>query len=237
MRRYFGQQHPFTLKAIQRLIRVYQLQGRHAQAAPLLAESLSSARKVHDAGHPLVSAILHLLGRSLLAEKKYAEAEQPLRECLQGMLRERSGRLTRGSSPVFVQGLLGESLLGQRKFADAEPLLLASYDGLTKAPDAGDPEAIRPRERLGIVALERIVRLYEAWGQPGRAEASRKDLAARAGSIDPGRPYRLVEPPSSIDGSTAWKPSVQTGAGSGNPRPTSGAESGDPRPAIPSIDD
>jgi serine/threonine protein kinase len=189
MRRYFGPQHPFTLKAIHRLIRVYQLQGRHAQAAPLLAESLTTARKVHEDSHPAVSVIRHLLGRSLLAEKKYAEAEGHLRACL--LVRERPGRLTRGGSPIFVQGLLGESLLGQRKYSEAEPLLLASYEGLREAPDAGDPETIPAKERRGIVALERIVRLYDAWGRPGRAEAWRKELAARAGSADAGRLYRL----------------------------------------------
>jgi hypothetical protein len=191
MRRYFGPQHPFTLKAIHRLIRVYQLQGRHSQAAPLLAESLATARKVHEADHPVVSSILHLLGRSLLEEKKFAEAEQHLRECLQGLLQEQSGRLTRGGSPAFVQGLLGENLLGQRKYAEAEPLLLAGYEGLTKALNAGDPEAITARERRGIVAIERIVRLYDAWGQPGRAETWRQELAALTESVDDGGPYRL----------------------------------------------
>jgi hypothetical protein len=41
-----------------------------------------------------------------------------------------------------------------------------------------------------------------------------------------------MECPSSIDGATAWRPSVQAGAGSGDPRPTThaGAGLGDPRP-------
>jgi serine/threonine protein kinase len=191
MRRYFGRQHPFTLKAIHRLIRVYQLQGRHAHAAPLLVESLATARKVHEDDHPVVSTALELLGRSLIEEKKFAEAEQHLRECLERLVQERSGRLTRGGSPAFVQGLLGESLLGQRKYAEAEPLLLESYEGQRTAQDAADPEAIPARERLGVVALERIVRLYNAWGRPARAETYRKELAARAGSAEPGRSDRL----------------------------------------------
>ena len=193
MRRYFGPRHPFTMKAINRLIRVYQLEGRHDQAAPLLAESLATARKVGEGDHPAVSAILHLLGRSLVGEKKYAEAERPLRECLQGLVQDRSGHLTRGGSPVFVQGLLGESLLGQRKYAEAEPLLLAGYEGLLKAPDAGDPEVIPTRERLGIVALERMVRLYDAWGQPEKADAWRTELAAKAGSTDEAHSLIRVE--------------------------------------------
>ena len=191
MRRYFGRQHPFTLKATHRLIRVYQLQGRHAQAAPLLAESLATARRsTTTAIRPSPPSYI-CSARSLLAEKRYTEAERHLRECLQGLLQERSGQLTRGGSPVFVQGLLGESLLGQQRFAEAEPLLLASYEGLREAPDAGDPEVAPAKERIGIVALERIVRLYDAWGQPGRAEAWRTELAARAGSADEGPPYRL----------------------------------------------
>jgi serine/threonine protein kinase len=191
MRRSFGRQHPFTLKAILRLIRVYQLQRRHTEAAALLVESLATARKVHEADHPVVSTTLQLLGRNLLEEKKYAEAEQRLRDCLQGLVQGRSSRLTRNGTPVYVQGLLGESLLGQRKYAEAEPLVLASYEGLRDAQDAGDPELIPARERLGIVALERIVRLYSAWGKPERAEAWRKELAARAESFDEEPPYYL----------------------------------------------
>jgi serine/threonine protein kinase len=179
MRHNFGRQHPFTLKAIHRLARVHQLQGRHAEAAPLLAEALATARRVHEPDHPAICTTLHLLGQSLLEEKKYTEAERHLRECLEGLIRERSGHLSKGDSPVYVQGLLGESLLGQGKYAEAEPLLLASYERLRQAPDAGDPEIIPARERLGIVAIERIVRLYDAWGQPGRADAWRKELTAR----------------------------------------------------------
>jgi serine/threonine protein kinase len=191
MRRHYGPRHPFTLKATHRLARVYQLQGRHAEAASLLAESLATARSVHEPDHPEVRTTLQLLGRSLLAEGRYTEAERHLRECLRGLERERSDRLTRGGSPVFLRGLLGESLLGQRKYAEAEPHLLASYQGLRAAPGAGNPEIIPARERTGIVALERIVRLYDAWGQPGQAKAWRKELAARAGLADEGRPDHL----------------------------------------------
>src|SRR5262249_1820352 len=127
----------------------------------------------------------------LVAEQKFVEAERYLRECLEGLVKARSGRLTRGGSPVFVQGLLGESLLGQRKYAEAERLLLDSHEGLRAAPDAGDPEAIPAQARTGVVGLGRMVRLYDAWGQPSRAEEWRKELAARAGSEDEGRPYHL----------------------------------------------
>ena len=182
MRRYFGRQHPFTLKAIHRLIRVYQLQGRHAEAAPLLAESLATARKVHEDGHPVVSTILYLIGQSLLEEKKYAEAERHLRECLQGLVQERSGRLTRGGSPVFVQGLLGESLLGQRKFAEAEPLLLASYEELSGGTGRGrsrnHPEEGATRDRRPRADRAAVRRLGPAGAGGGVAEGT-----GRAGRI------------------------------------------------------
>ena len=71
--------------------------------------------------------------------------------------------------------------------------MLASYDGLRKAPDAGDPEVIPTRERLGIVALEQIVRLYDAWGQPRKADSWRKELAAKAGSADEAHTLIRVE--------------------------------------------
>ena len=60
-------------------------------------------------------------------------------------------------------------LLGQKTYAEAEPLLLAGYEGMKAR------EAKVPKPRL-TQAGERIVKLYEAWGQPEKAAEWRAKL-------------------------------------------------------------
>lgn len=102
-----------------------------------------------------------MLGLCLLKQDKYAEAEPVVRECL--AIREKA-------APDHwlrynAMSMLGEALAGQKKYAEAEPLLLEGYEKM-RPPK---PVAFRKRE-----ALERIVKLYEAWGKPQRAAEWRK---------------------------------------------------------------
>ena len=70
-----------------------------------------------------------------------------------------------------AQVLLGETLAGQQKYADAEPLLLRGYEGM-KAGEASHHVAdLRIRD-----AGERVVRFYEATGQPEKAREWRAKL-------------------------------------------------------------
>ena len=64
-------------------------------------------------------------------------------------------------------------MLGQKKFAEAEPLILAGYEGM-KAREAKIPAPGRPHLPE---AAERIVQLYEAWGQKDKAAEWRSRLA------------------------------------------------------------
>jgi hypothetical protein len=94
------------------------------------------------------------------------------------------GPPSRSASRALVQGLLGESLLRQRRYAEAELLLLASHEGLKLPREAWDAETAPPQERRGVQALKRLVRLYDAWGKPERAEPWRRELAARIERAD-----------------------------------------------------
>ena len=110
---------------------------------------------------------------NLLQQKKHANAEQVLRECLP--IREKAepdAWLT-----FNTRSMLGGALLGQQKYAEAEPLLLQGYDGLKQRQDKIPPAGhVRLTE-----AMERLVRLYDAWGKKDQADRWRKELeAARA---------------------------------------------------------
>ena len=107
----------------------------------------------------------------LLLEKKPAEAELKLRECL--TIRQ---KIQPDDWTTFdTKSMLGEALLDQKKFADAEPLLVSGYEGMKQREDAIPPQ---DKPRL-TKALERLVRLYDAWGKKDEAMRWRKE--ARGG--------------------------------------------------------
>lgn len=111
----------------------------------------------------------------LLQQSKPADAELKLRECL--MIRH---KLQPDDWSTFeTMSVLGEALLGQKKYSDAEPHLLAGYKGLKQHRDA-IPSTDRPQ--LITKALDRLVKLYEAWGRTELATRWRneRDVAVAA---------------------------------------------------------
>ena len=105
-------------------------------------------------------------------QQKWADAEPVLRECL--AIREKFQ--PDEWSTFNARSMLGGSLLGQKKYAQAEPLLLSGYEGM-KAREAKIPAQGKPRL---AEAGERVVKLYEAWGQTEKAAEWRKKLGLKA---------------------------------------------------------
>jgi hypothetical protein len=162
-----GAAHPDAAACRNQLAVAYRLAGRPTEAALLFD------RTPNTPGH---AAALAARGLTLLLEKKPAEAELKLRECL--TLRR---KIQPGDWTTFdTESALGEALLDQKKFAEAEPLLRSGYEGLRQRADA-IPAQDKPRLTK---AIERLVELYEAQGkadeaakwraEPRDAEASRK---------------------------------------------------------------
>ena len=146
---------------------------KQANAPPSLASllpQLPEARKSLPEQSPQLAGLLAQVGLSLLEQKKWAEAEPHLRECL--AIREQTQPDV--WSTFNTKSLLGGALLGQKKFADAEPLLLAGYEGM-KQRDKTIPE--QGKIRLPE-AVERLVQLYEATGKKEEAAKWRKELEA-----------------------------------------------------------
>jgi hypothetical protein len=117
------------------------------------------------------------LGRSLLLQDKWAEAEPVLRKCL--AIREKAQ--PDDWSTFNTRSLLGSSLLGQEKYDKAEPLVVSGYEGL-KAREAKIPAPGKPRLPE---AAERVVRLYESWGNPEQAAAWKAKLGLAELPADP----------------------------------------------------
>ncbi len=154
-----GFEHPDTATCRNQLAVAYRLAGRTNEA------SLLFERDPYSPDH---ASALAARATMLMREKNPAEAELKLRECL---------RIRRKIQPhdwmtAETESLLGEALLEQRKFAEAEPLLLSGYEEMQSRA-----EKIPPQDRPRLIrALERIVKLYEAWGKTEKAMTWRKEL-------------------------------------------------------------
>jgi hypothetical protein len=106
---------------------------------------------------------------NLLHQEKGSEAEAAVRICLAIRQQKEADAWTTFST----QSMLGGALLLQKQFAEAEPPLLQGYEGM-KQREASIPRSGRPRL---TEALQRLVQLYGAWGQPDKADQWLKQLA------------------------------------------------------------
>jgi tetratricopeptide (TPR) repeat protein len=191
-----GDEHLHMLNTICVLARIYQAQGRYEEAAPLIAEAEGRLRGPQEENNPRLAFVLGMRGHNLVAQKKYAEAERPLRECL-AIWKKRLphggeyflalSRRGAARECAYAKSLLGACLLGRKKYADAEPLLLQGYEGLKPQPEVRE-DTIPLARRYEAEALERLVRLYDETSNPDKAAEWRKKLesakaAARLSSL------------------------------------------------------
>jgi serine/threonine protein kinase/tetratricopeptide (TPR) repeat protein len=122
------------------------------------------------------------LGANLLEQKKFADAEQVLRESL-AVLQEKAP----GVWGTFrAQALLGWALLGQAKYDEAERHLVQGYEGLKKKESSQGSRFYGPSPaEIRAAALKRLVQLYEVTHKPDEAAKWRKELEA---PTDPAKP-------------------------------------------------
>jgi serine/threonine protein kinase/tetratricopeptide (TPR) repeat protein len=168
IRRVLAPEHPDTFLSVSNLAALYQREGEFAKAEPLCREILEKTRKRHKEFSPPVADALSELGQNLLQQKKHAEAESPLRECL----KIREAGLPDDWTAFSTRSLLGFSLLGQKKYAEAEPVLLSGYEGMKQR----EASIAANREVRLAEALEHLVQLYDALGPKEKAAGWRKNL-------------------------------------------------------------
>ena len=113
--------------------------------------------------------LLARLGGAYLAQKKWSEAEPPLRECAAFYEKNQPNDWR----TFDTRSLLGGALLGQKKLAEAEPLLLKGYEGLKLWG-----KVLEPRDAQHIPeALDRLIELYTALGKPDEVKKWRAERA------------------------------------------------------------
>jgi hypothetical protein len=111
---------------------------------------------------------LATLGLNLLEQKKFADAEGILRQCLAIRAKQEPDAWT----TFNTKSLLGGVLLGRKEYADAEPLLRAGYEGMKERAATIPPQVtVRLTE-----AIQRLIDLYTAWDKPDQAAEWRKKL-------------------------------------------------------------
>jgi eukaryotic-like serine/threonine-protein kinase len=160
-----GPDHPETLVSMSNLAVAYDDAGRRKDALPLFEETLRRRRATRGPEHPQTLRSSNNLARAYLDERPDL-AEPLLREAL--AIREK--KLPDDWRTFETKGLLGASLLGRKKYAEAEPLLLQGYEGM-KARESKIPA---PSRKALAEAIDRIIRLYDARGDKGRADEWRK---------------------------------------------------------------
>jgi hypothetical protein len=165
-----GPGHPDTLTSRIGLAAAFEALDRWADAEVLRRENLALRRGAGKPDTLLVAGDLVELGRDLVREGKSSEAEPLLRECV--AIREKA--IPDDWRRFFAMSLLGHALLDQGRYMEAEPLLVAGYEGM-KAREARIPAVSKPHLRDAAV---QVVRLYKAWGNPGRA----RSWAAKVGA-------------------------------------------------------
>src|SRR5262249_18945296 len=146
----------------------YELDQQFAKAESYHREAVERARQQFGPADPRTAGPLAVFGLNLLRQRKYSEAEPLLRDCLG--LRQKAE--PDAWTTFNTQSMLGGCLAGQKKYAEAEPLLREGYEGM-KQREANIPPLGKPRLRE---AVERLVQLYDDWGQPEQAAQWRKKL-------------------------------------------------------------
>jgi tetratricopeptide (TPR) repeat protein len=137
------------------LLLAYEMAG-DVKFANLLQEQLPEVRQALPKDSPQLAGLLARFSLALLQQKKAAEAEPLLRECLAIRQQTQPDAWT----TFNTQAMLGGALLQQQKYTDAEPLLLAGYQGMKK-----HEAQIPPQGKVRLTeAVERLVQLYEATG-------------------------------------------------------------------------
>jgi hypothetical protein len=150
---------------------IYDQAKRFARSEPYYRDSLEQARRQFGADDPRATSAMALLGLNLVQQKKFAEGEKALRDCLAVRSKKQPDEWT----TFNTQSVLGAALLGQKKHAEAEPLLARGYEGM-KQREASIPTPYR-QARLKE-ALERLVQLHDATGNKAAAARRRKELEA-----------------------------------------------------------
>jgi len=170
-----------------------EMQGEAARAEAKRRAFVADARQ--DNSPAELATALANLGRNLMLQKRWADAEPVVREALE--LRRRALADDEAESWLIssAAGMLGEAIFERARieasaalFAEAEPLVLEAAESLPGNAHVPVHEKGLPDKKRE--ALDRAVRLYDAWHLFSKDEAyadKAKQWQARVGAVEHSR--------------------------------------------------
>jgi serine/threonine protein kinase/tetratricopeptide (TPR) repeat protein len=169
-------QHELAQRIMVSAVESYEEARQFAQAEAWRWKWLAHVREKAGAESARYADELAGLGRNLLHQSKYGDAEAVLRDCL--AIREK--RQPESWTTFHTMSLLGGALLGQRKYAEAEGFLVNGYEGMKGCAET-IPEEVRAK--LLAEALDRLIELSTALDRPDDVQkwlAEKANLPRRA---------------------------------------------------------
>ncbi len=159
-----GPEHPELAATLNGLGQVLLAQGNFNGSERSYGRALEIRRKALGAASPYLVIPLTGLGRVANEKGDYAGAEQWLNRALEIGRQAFPG----GHWRIDVtRSVLGDCWTRAERFSEAEPLLLESYRALQKRQGERSPATLK--------TLDRLVRLYQAWGRPEEAAQLRSE--------------------------------------------------------------
>jgi serine/threonine protein kinase len=165
-----GDEHFLTLVFTSYLGRALADQGRLAESEQVLREALTGLRRLLGDRILLTLQCMTRLTDTLLEGAKVSEAETVLREYV-----ATAGETLPSASwqVATAKSLLGACYTVRGDFEDAELLLLESYPIMSRN--------LGQKQEMTQQAIQRIVKLYEAWDKPEQASKWRARLTLERG--------------------------------------------------------
>lgn len=159
-----GQQEG-TLSLTGAVAKLYAEQGRHEEAQAMTVKALEAARRAFGDEHQVTLDVMTTLGMLYQRGGRRDEAVSLLVQAL-----ETSQRVFGEDYPLTIQVMdrLGTLYLNQGRYAEAEPLLLKHQQARRESLGADHPAT--------VVSTKTLIRLYEAWKKPEKAEEWRAKL-------------------------------------------------------------
>lgn len=179
-RKLWGDDHSQVGVILNSLAAVSRQQRDYAESAQYYREALEIGRKHFGDHHPNVRISLAGLGMMLMKSGDVEGAEPVLRDILS--MREQTEPRDEWKI-ALARSKLGECLIAQEQFEEAEPLVVDTY--ATIEDHVGNRDHLITYQ---LAALQRIVRLYEAWNKPVEADEWRGKLRRLQDSINSRKP-------------------------------------------------
>ncbi len=160
VRRLMGDENPITLRTMHYLGEIYLNIGRDVEAETLLVKALEGRRRVLGAEHPDTQASM---GMVYFQQGQYDKAEPLLEKAL-----EIERRVVSQEMPPPIMYILASLHHRQGDYDKAEPLLLELLQISQGVLVEGHPDT--------VAAMNELIKLYEAWEKPEKAEQWRSKL-------------------------------------------------------------